>query len=92
MSNVLSRETLIPLGLVAGAFATLVLIVVYVTNMNADIRSFKEDKIESNARIGTVEARMNLVEKDQTVFKTKIDYITDALEAITKKLNVVVSP
>lgn len=87
-SSILTKETLVPIGLVTGALGLIVTMSIYATNVTADVRNLKEQNANYQLRLSTVEGRVTSISTDQSVLTTKLDYIAKSIEAITRKLNV----
>lgn len=95
----ISRETLISIGTAVTIIGVAVGAYVYVSNIagdvrllkereTEDVRSLKEKQTDLSIRSSTLEATVNVLQNEQSILTTKLDYIVKSIDAITKRLNV----
>lgn len=89
--TVLTRETLIPIGVIIAIITPIVAIIVWGAGLQYQVQANKE-KINShesmdNARVEVLQGQVATMQNNQVKMDAKLDYIVATLDDIKKTLN-----
>lgn len=86
--KIISKETLVPLGVMLAALAFIVPIVVWSSNLSNQVQANKEKIVAheamDDARVQALQLQMQSTQTQQTKTDAKLDYIVTTLDEIKK--------
>ena len=90
--KIISKQTLVPIGLAVAILTPLMIGAIYVVDMSNTVKHNRELVTQhvamDDARIAIINAHIQNLQQTQIKSDTKLDYILQNLDEIKKKLNI----